>query len=71
MYLAADKRSRGIVEVLVGKDRNDSKAEINFKCDYKLQQKMVLYAAIAYRYHNILAILARKNERSLKWKDLD
>lgn len=66
MYLAADKRSRGIVGVLVRKDRNDLKVEINFKCDYKLQQKMVLYAAIAYRYYNILAILARKDERSLK-----
>ena len=71
LYLAAEKGSRGIVGVLVGEDGDDPKAEINIECDHKLQRRTALHAAVACRHHSILAILAGKDGRGLKWKDLN
>ena len=71
LYLAAENGSRGIVGVLVGEYGDDPKAEINIECDYKLQRRTALHAAVASRHHSILAMIAGKDGRGLKWKDSD
>ena len=71
LYLAAENGSREIVEILLGKNGNNPQAEINIKCDDRLQQRTALHAAVASKHNSILAILAGMDGRGLNWKDLD
>ena len=71
LYLVAENRCRDIVEILLGKNNNDAKAEISIICDDRLQRRTALHAATTSRHHNILAMLAGKDGVGLKWKDLD
>lgn len=71
LYLVAENGSRDIVEILLGKNGNNPKAEINIECEDRLQRRTALHAAATSRLRNILAMLAGKDGKGLKLKDLD
>lgn len=51
LYLVAENGCRDIVEILLGKNKNDVKADISIICDDRLQRRTALHAATTSRHH--------------------